>query len=122
MAYSDARATSGSGLRDHRSDTSDDPCSRDPGRPITESPTINPVTIVMGDTDTSLIPPAFSRLSGIDADSSVRRFANYCEYRHVVGDDRLPLFRLLLVDAATDWLQVLSEDVIDEFEAVQPSY
>ena len=72
-AYSDTRATSGSGLHDYCSDMTDEPC-RDGGRTVTGSPTINPATILMA--DTSLITPAFSASSGTDADSWVNRFAN----------------------------------------------
>ena len=61
---------------------------------------VNAVTVVMA--DASLVPPTFSGASGSDADAWVRRFNNYCDFRRLDGDDRLPLFRVLLVDAAAD--------------------
>jgi len=83
-------------------------------------PTINPVTVVMA--DASLVPPTFSGASGTDADSWVRRFTNYCEYRRLQEDERLPLFRLLLVDAAADWMQSLPREISNDFSAIQTAF
>ena len=82
---------------------------------------INSVTVVMADA-AALVPSAFSGTSGTDADSWMRRFANYCQYRRLEGDDRLPLFRLLLTDAAADWMQSLPEEMCDDFEEVQAAF
>ena len=81
---------------------------------------VNAVTVVMA--DASLVPSAFSGASGTDADAWIRRFNNYCDFRRLEGDDRLPLFRLLLVDAAADWVQGLPEQVADDFVAVQAAF
>ena len=88
----------------YRTDPADELC-RDGGAHGRAAATVNPITVVMA--DASLIPPTFSGSSGTDADSWLRRFANYCDYRRLEGDDKLPLFRLLLVHAAADWIQSL---------------
>ena len=101
------------------------PSSRDEPRRDVEAidratANVNAVTVVMA--DASLVPPAFSGASVSDADAWLRRFNNYCDYRRLEGDDRLPLFRLLLVDAAADWLQSLPERITDDFGAIQVAF
>jgi len=78
--------------------------------------TVTRVTVVMA--DPSLVPPTFSGASSIDADAWFRRFLNYAEFRRLEGDDRLPLFRLLLVDAAADWVHGLPEETANSFDEV----
>jgi len=77
-------------------------------------------TVIMA--DASLVPPAFNGTSGTDADAWIRKFVNYCEFRHLEGDDRLPLLKLLLVDAASDWVQSLPADVAENFDLVLESF
>jgi len=77
-------------------------------------------TVIMA--DASLVPPAFNGASGTDADAWIRKFINYCEFRHLEGDDRLPLLRLLLVDAASDWVQGLPAGVAENFDLVLESF
>jgi len=81
---------------------------------------VNAVTVVMG--DASWVPLAFSGASRSNADAWIRRFNNYCDFRRLQGHDRLPLFRLLLVDAAADWVQGLPARVADDLEAVQTAF
>jgi len=52
----------------------------------------------------------------------MRRFANYCQYLCLEEDDRLPLFRLLLTDAAADWMQSLPDEMSDNFDEVQAAF
>ena len=82
---------------------------------------INSVTVVMADA-AALVPSAFSGTSSTDADSWMWRFANYCQYRCLEGDDLLPLFHLLLTDAAADWMQSLQEEMSDDFDEVQAAF
>ena len=77
-------------------------------------------TVIMA--DASLVPPAFNGTSGTDADAWIRKFINYCEFRHLASDDRLPLLKLLLVDAASDWVQGLPVDVAENFDRVLESF
>lgn len=77
-------------------------------------------TVIMA--DASLVPPAFNGASGTDADAWIRKFINYCEFRHLTGDDRLPLLKLLLVDAASDWVQGLPVGIAENFDHVLESF
>jgi len=77
-------------------------------------------TVIMA--DASLVPAAFNGASGADADAWIRKFVNYCDFRHLEGDDRLPLLRLLLVDAASDWIQGLPVGVAENFDLVLESF
>jgi len=115
MAYSDRQPSMLSGHLSSR----DEP-RQDCEATGSAAANVNAVTVVMA--DASLVPPTFSGASGSDADAWIRRFCNYCDFRRLDGDDRLPLFRLLLVDAAADWVQGLPAQVADDFEAVQTAF
>ena len=92
-------------------------CDRDPEVPRGPAPAPMPIIA-----DSSLAPLPFSGASGTDADAWLRRFQNYCDYRRLHGADRLPLFRLLLVDAASDWALGLAADIADNFDAVVDAF
>ena len=77
-------------------------------------------TVIMA--DASLVPSTFNGASGTDADAWIRKFVNYCEFRRLQGDDRLPLLRLLLIDAASDWIQALPGNVAENFDLVLESF
>jgi len=74
--------------------------------------------------DASLVPPAFNGASGTDSDAWIRKFINYCEFRGLQGDivSRCSLLRLLLADAASDWVQGLPDSIADNFDLVLESF
>jgi len=58
----------------------------------------------------SLAPPLFSGASRVDADAWLHRFIQYVEYKRLGEEQKLQLFKLLMTDAAADWLRALPDE------------
>jgi hypothetical protein len=55
--------------------------------------------------DASYAPPSFSGAPTQDADRWLRRFKYYVQFRQMTDTAALQLFKLLMTDAAADWLE-----------------
>ena len=66
----------------------------------------------------SLAPPMFSGASRVDADAWLHRFVQYAEYKRLGDGQRLQLFKLLMTDAAADWLRALPDEATRDFRGV----
>ena len=63
-------------------------------------------------------PPMFSGASRVDADAWLHRFVQYAEYKRLGDGQRLQLFKLLMTDAAADWLRALPDEATRDFRGV----
>jgi hypothetical protein len=55
--------------------------------------------------DASYAPPSFNGAPSQDAERWVRRFKHYVDFRQLSDSAAIQLFKLLLTDAAADWLE-----------------
>jgi hypothetical protein len=55
--------------------------------------------------DASYAPPSFNGSPNQDAERWLRRFKHYVNFRQLSDDAAIQLFKLLLTDAAADWLE-----------------
>ena len=65
-----------------------------------------------------LAPPIFSGASRVDADAWLHRFLQYVDYKRLGDEQRLQLFKLLMTDAAADWLRALPDEATRDFQDV----
>lgn len=66
----------------------------------------------------SLAPPMFSGASRVDADAWLHRFIQYVDYKRLGDEQKLQLFKLLMTDAAADWLRALPDEATRDFRDV----
>ena len=66
----------------------------------------------------SLAPPLFSGASRVDADAWLHRFIQYVEYKRLGNEQKLQRFKLLMNDAAADWLHALPDKATRDLREV----
>ena len=66
--------------------------------------------------DVSLAPPRFSGASRVDADAWLHRFVYYAEYKRLNDEQQIQLFKLLMSDAAADWMRALPREAMVSFK------
>ena len=49
-------------------------------------------------------------------------FYNYCQFRQIIGEPRLQLFKLLVQDNAADWMRTLPRDVVSSMETLLAAF
>ena len=74
-----------------------------------------PVPLHSAVEELSLAPPMFSGAIRVDADAWLHRFHQYVDYKRLDDERKLQLFKLLMTDAAADWLSALPDDAIRDF-------
>jgi len=72
--------------------------------------------------DKSVMPSSFRGKAGDDADSWLRHFTNYCQYKEYIEAKSLALFKVLMAGMAADWLEGLSSDVSADYQRLIQAY
>ena len=72
--------------------------------------------------DKSVMPSPFHGKAGDDADSWLRHFTDYCQYREYTEAKSLALFKVLMAGMAADWLEGLSSDVLADYQRLIQAY
>jgi len=79
----------------------------------------------IGETDMaeecSVMPPPFTGKSE-DASDWARHFYKYCVYNEYDDRKALPLFKVLMVGPAADWLESLPEDKTKDYKVLQKAF
>ena len=69
----------------------------------------------------SVMPPPFTGKSE-DANDWARHFYKYCVYKEYDDRKALPLFKVLMVGPAADWLESLPEDKTKDYKVLQKAF
>ena len=72
--------------------------------------------------DKSVMPSSFHGKAGDDADSWLRHFTNYCQYKEYTEAKSLALFKVLMAGMAADWLEGLSSDALADYITLSLSF
>jgi len=66
--------------------------------------------------DVSLAPPRFSGASRVDADAWLHSFIYYADYKRLNDEQHVQLFKLLMSDAAANWMRALPMEAMVNFK------
>ena len=70
----------------------------------------------------SIYPPNFRGTTSEDAEAWLRHFNNYCTYKEFGNDKIRALFRVMLTDTAAVWIDSLSQDTRNDWDALKTAF
>jgi len=67
-------------------------------------------------------PPSFSGTTAEDAESLLRHFCNYCDFKSHSSAKILALFKVLMTSLAATWLDSLSDDIRNDWGVLRDCF
>jgi hypothetical protein len=93
----------------------------EPAAPVVHAP-VEPVWDDDDMAESGLNPPLFTGTSQQDAAAWHQNLLDFIDFKSVAADKRLPLFKIRLTGAASDWLLALPDDQKDTFDHLTAAF